>query len=287
MVVLSITSCPPSLRGDLSKWLNEINTGVYIGRLSAKVRDELWNRICENIRDGQATMIYSAANAQGYEIRVHNSTWTPVDYDGITLMKRPVKQVQTSENKLKPGFSKAAGYEKARQRRSSTERSYVIMDLETTGLDVDKDRIIELGTIKIIDENITDTYGCFVKQDMTIPDNVKELTGITNEMINEKGVDEEEAIKKLMEFVGKNKVVGYNINFDLSFIRKSCERYKIDNAIKKSMDVLKIARKKLYNVENYKLETVAKALNIEVKTSHRALEDCKLIFETYTKLNML
>ena len=61
MVVLVLTDCPPKVRGDLSKWLFEINTGVYVGNISARVRELLWNRICENIRQGQATMVYSAA----------------------------------------------------------------------------------------------------------------------------------------------------------------------------------------------------------------------------------
>ena len=57
-----MTDCPPGLRGDVSKWLFEINTGVYVGSLSARVRDALWSRICENLSAGRATMsaeIYS------------------------------------------------------------------------------------------------------------------------------------------------------------------------------------------------------------------------------------
>lgn len=60
MIVLSLSNCPPKLRGDLSKWLVEINAGVYVGRVSARVRDELWQRVCENLRDGRATMVFRA-----------------------------------------------------------------------------------------------------------------------------------------------------------------------------------------------------------------------------------
>ena len=65
MIIICISNCPPALRGDLSKWLSEVNTGVYIGKLSAKVRDELWKRVCNSIRSGQATMVYSTNNEQG------------------------------------------------------------------------------------------------------------------------------------------------------------------------------------------------------------------------------
>ena len=89
MIVLTIANCPPKLRGDLSKWLLEINTGVYVGRVSARVREALWQRVCENIRDGQATMVFTANNEQHMDFYVHNTAWEPVDLDGIKLMKHP------------------------------------------------------------------------------------------------------------------------------------------------------------------------------------------------------
>ena len=72
MIVLTIANCPPKLRGDLSKWLLEINTGVYVGRVSARVREALWQRVCENIRDGQATMVFTANNEQHMDFYVQH-----------------------------------------------------------------------------------------------------------------------------------------------------------------------------------------------------------------------
>lgn len=89
MIVVTLTDCPPRLRGDLSKWLLEINTGVYVGQLNKRVREELWKRICDNLPRGRATMVYSANNEQGMEFRVHNTRWMPVDFEGLTLMMRP------------------------------------------------------------------------------------------------------------------------------------------------------------------------------------------------------
>ena len=54
-----MTNCPPSLRGDLSKWLCEINTGVYVGNVSSRVRDAIWDRVCENLKNGQATLVFN------------------------------------------------------------------------------------------------------------------------------------------------------------------------------------------------------------------------------------
>lgn len=90
MVIFILTDCPPKVKGDLSKWLFEINTGVYVGRVSARVREEIWSRICASVRHGQATMVYGASGEQKMEFRVHNTTWEIVDYDGIKLMRRPL-----------------------------------------------------------------------------------------------------------------------------------------------------------------------------------------------------
>lgn len=74
MVVVTLTDCPPKLRGDLTKWLLEINTGVYVGKINARVREELWKRICDNIKSGRATMVFSAKNEQGLSFYVHNTS---------------------------------------------------------------------------------------------------------------------------------------------------------------------------------------------------------------------
>ena len=74
-----MTNCPPRLRGDLSKWLCEINTGVYVGNVSARVRDALWERVCQNIKNGQATMVFTTSGEQRMDFRTHNTAWEPVD----------------------------------------------------------------------------------------------------------------------------------------------------------------------------------------------------------------
>ena len=91
MVVVVISSCPPKLRGDLTKWLFEIDTGVYIGNVTARVRDELWDRVVRSLEGGRAIMTSPARNEQRFEIRVHNSRKIPVDFEGITLMMDPAE----------------------------------------------------------------------------------------------------------------------------------------------------------------------------------------------------
>ena len=66
MVVLSVTRCPPQLRGDLTKWFIEIDIGVYVGKVSARVREKVWSRVCDNIKKGKAIMVYSTNSEQDF-----------------------------------------------------------------------------------------------------------------------------------------------------------------------------------------------------------------------------
>lgn len=289
MIILSITNCPPSLRGDLSRWLNEINTGVYIGKLSSRVCQEVWKRVCENIHDGQATMVYSSASTQGFEILVHNTTWKPVDYDGLTLMRRPLPTTASegTGEELKEGFSKASKYERIRKRgRSSAyEGSFIIVDLETTGLNPDTDRIIEVGALRVRDFKISDKFQCLVSQATKLPENIVKLTNITDVMLVADGIPEEIAMERLKEFIGTDVVLGYNVKFDIAFLEKACQRNNIDLSIKRTKDILEMARRNIEDLPSYKMENIAKHFDIDITCRHRALPDCETALGIYIKLN--
>lgn len=106
-----MTNCPPALRGDLSKWMCEISSGVYVGNINARVRDALWKRVCKSIKDGRATLVMTANTEQGFAFKVHNTSWEPVDYDGLTFMRRPVDASKSTKiQELPQGYSKVAKY---------------------------------------------------------------------------------------------------------------------------------------------------------------------------------
>ena len=115
MVVLTLNNCPASLRGDITKWLVEINAGVYVGRVSARVRDLLWERVCDSIKQGSATMVYSTKNEQHMDFRVHNNQWEPIDFDGIKLVLRPSVARVKKQSSLRLGYSKASKYRNAKR----------------------------------------------------------------------------------------------------------------------------------------------------------------------------
>lgn len=89
MTVLVLTAVPVALRGHLTRWLFEVAPGVFVGRVTARVREHLWCRISKHAGDaGRAVMIYAAKNEQGLAFRVLGGTWSPVDLDGLMLIQR-------------------------------------------------------------------------------------------------------------------------------------------------------------------------------------------------------
>lgn len=108
MMVLVLTAAPAGLRGELTRWLMEIDAGVFVGNPSARVREELWKKTKESVRDGRALLVYSAKNEQRMRVETHRHHWRPVDLDGLTLMRRPLPEAQRArEEQRRTGWSAA------------------------------------------------------------------------------------------------------------------------------------------------------------------------------------
>jgi CRISPR-associated protein Cas2 len=118
MVVLVLTACPSGLRGHLTRWLLEVSAGVFVGHVSARVRDLMWERVVELSKDGRAIMVYSARGEQRLAFRVHRHDWKTVDMDGVQLMLRPTEKSQ-GVPQLRPGWSNANKYRMAARRKRS------------------------------------------------------------------------------------------------------------------------------------------------------------------------
>lgn len=114
MIVLVLTACPIGLRGDVTRWLLEISPGVFVGHLSARVRDKLWDRVIGLVKEGRAVMVYSARNEQHLAFKVHRPDWIPVDCEGLSLVKRPNgTEDSTLLGSRKTGWSLASKYRRA------------------------------------------------------------------------------------------------------------------------------------------------------------------------------
>lgn len=294
MIVITLSDCPPKVRGDLSKWLIEINTGVYVGQVSARVREELWKRICENLHAGRATMVFYTMGEQQMDFRVHNTTWEPVDFDGLKLMRRPLpsarKQSQTMV--LEKGFSKAAKMQKVdrinRARKYTLkEDSYIVLDLETTGLSCAVHEIIEIAAICIVHDAVEAELSMLVQCQTSLPENISKLTGITDEMLQQQGVPLYQALSQLISFAENRRIVCHNAAFDFGFLHAACQRVGLSMFHNPCIDTLTLARRKVFDVVDYKLNTIASYFSLDTSNHHRALADCYLTYGIYKKLNEL
>jgi CRISPR-associated protein Cas2 len=88
MVVMLMEKVPTSVRGELTRWLIELRAGVFVGNISALVRDKLWDMLCQKLRGGNALLLYSATTEQGFAIRTHGESGRVVrDFEGLSLMQ--------------------------------------------------------------------------------------------------------------------------------------------------------------------------------------------------------
>ena len=117
MVVLVLTACPSGLRGHLTRWLLEVSPGVFVGHVTARVRDLMWERVVELAKDGRAIMIHSARGEQRLAFKVHRHDWKPVDLDGVQFMLRPAEGIATPTPQLRAGWSNASKYRMAARRK--------------------------------------------------------------------------------------------------------------------------------------------------------------------------
>lgn len=294
MIVITLSDCPPKVRGDLSKWLIEINTGVYVGQVSARVREELWKRICENLHSGRATMVFHTMGEQHMDFRVHNTTWEPVDFDGLKLMRRPLPSARENSQTmvLERGFSKAAKMQKVdrikrARKRTLKEDSYIVLDLETTGLSCAVHEIIEIAALCIVHDAVEAELSMLVQCQTSLPENISKLTGITDEMLRKQGIPLHKALSQIISFVGNRSIVCHNAAFDFGFLHAACQRMGLSMFHNPCIDTLTLSRRKVFDVEDYKLNTIANYFSMDTSNHHRALADCYLTYGIYKKLNEL
>ncbi|KRK39921.1 type I-E CRISPR-associated endoribonuclease Cas2e [Loigolactobacillus bifermentans] len=290
MIVITLTKVPPSLRGDLTKWYQEIQTGVYVGNVSAKIRDALWERIMRDIGNGQATMVYNTNNELGYIFKTTRVDRAVVDYEGIPLMMH----LKTTDKQRQPGFSNAAKFHKAKvmshQHAQHTTNScaakaqpFVAIDLETTGLDVTQDKIIAIGAAKMVHDQYSQFYQ-LIKIDTKVPSDITKLTAITSEMLESEGILLTEALEKLKKFIADLPIVGYNSRFDMTFLANSLRQAGLPPLSQNTVDLMPIVKKENKFIDNYRLSTVLPEYEIKNKQSHHALWDAAATLELATKL---
>lgn len=162
------------------------------------------------------------------------------------------------------------------------ERSYVAFDLETTGLRPKYDQILEIGAVKIECGEVTGTYETFIDSGAEIPARITELTGITREMVaGSPGI--REAVEGFLEFSGGHVLLGHNILFDYSFMKRNVMNLG-GTYERKGLDTLAISRICLAELPGKSLDKMAAHYGIPQEQHHRALDDALTAARLYERL---
>jgi len=165
-----------------------------------------------------------------------------------------------------------------------TQETYVVFDLETTGLYPNSgDSIIEIGAVKIKDGKIIDRYDELVNPNKLLSEEIIKITGITNEMLEGKRT-EEMALKDFMKWVDNNPLVAHNAKFDISFIEMAFTKYNLGQLNNIVIDTLGLSRYLESSERYHNLATLVKRYNIpwDEDKHHRADYDSEgtaLIFD--------
>ncbi len=160
--------------------------------------------------------------------------------------------------------------------------NYTVIDIETTGISPHYDDIIELSGLKIRNNKVVDEFSTLVNPKRNVSEFITNLTGITNNMLYN-APDIKNVLPKLVNFIADDIILGHNVRFDIGFIQNKLMKYFNQELTNDSLDTLFIARKVL-NLKNYKLSTIADKYNIDTKNNHRGLKDCYITFEVYNNL---
>lgn len=156
---------------------------------------------------------------------------------------------------------------------------YVVFDIETSGLNPHKDKIIEIGAIKYINNKKVDEFNYLIDPEINLTQIITKVTGLTdNDLKGQKKI--EEVLPMFLNFIGDYPVVGHNVRFDYDFIESNIKRLNLHHLKNKIVDTLFLSRITIYDSENHKLETLKKYLNLEYD-SHRAIVDCLTCNELY------
>ncbi len=159
--------------------------------------------------------------------------------------------------------------------------AFVVFDLETTGFSPQKNKIIEIGAVKLEGGKVTDRFSSFVNPQEPIPPEIEELTGIRDDMVMEAPVIEQ-TLPEFLAFCGESALVAHNAEFDMSFIHENCRRLGLPCSHTVA-DTVGMARVLLPNLGRFKLDTVAKALHVPLGHHHRAVDDAACTAEIFLK----
>lgn len=166
-------------------------------------------------------------------------------------------------------------------------KDYVVFDLETTGVSPERDSIIEISALKVRDHRVVEEFSTLVNPGRHIPAGATAVNGITDSMVADApGIGE--AIRKFLEFIGENILVGHNIHtFDMNFAYDAARNFLEKDLANDYVDTLYLARRYLPELSHHKLTDVAAHFKLKTEGAHRALFDCRMNQACYEEIGKL
>ncbi len=158
-------------------------------------------------------------------------------------------------------------------------KGFIVLDIETTGINPMYHKITEIGAIKIEKETIVETFNHLINPMADIPKNITQLTGITNEMVKDKPTIEW-VLPRFISFTEEYPILGHNIHFDYSFIKTHAVAQNLSFE-KKALDTLKIARATLKELPSRSLGKLCDHYHISNSNAHRAYNDAYVTYQVY------
>jgi DNA polymerase III epsilon subunit family exonuclease len=178
-------------------------------------------------------------------------------------------------------YGASAARSRQRQMQSILPQKFVVADIETTGLYPDRNEIISIAAIRVNrDSTVHEVFTTLVKPSRRLPKRIIEITKLTDAQLEHDGVEPAQAIDEFMRFVGEERLVFYNAEFDMGFL--SALAAANGRTIKNDVScALKMIRKAVPGLRSYKLVHVAKAINHSPDKAHTALYDAELTVSVY------
>lgn len=164
--------------------------------------------------------------------------------------------------------------------------TYVVVDIETTGLSPESDDVIEIGAIKVINNEIVDEFSKLIRIERPLSPFITNLTGITDDMLAG-GEDPDVVLRAFDEFLGDHIIIGHNVNFDINFLYDKFERYLEKPLCNDFLDTMRIARRQVKDLKNYKLGTLAEHFQIDYRGAHRGLTDVMITYHVYNQMRSM
>lgn len=172
-------------------------------------------------------------------------------------------------------------------RGQNLDDTYVVFDIETTGLSKEKEMITEIGAVKVADGKIIDRFSTFVNPQRPISAEITKLTGITDDMVKDAPTIEN-VLPEFLKFCEDTVLVAHNASFDTGFIRIAAERAGLGELHYTIVDTLELARALLPELNKHKLDIVCEHLGVTLNGHHRAVNDAEATAEVFIKfLDML